>query len=99
MLHVYCVIQRVTVLNVKLSAPKSYVCCVLIMCLQRVKQLYQDANLGRNFKVVKFIEISDGKCAVPVIKPNITTVADGWNMQYCDSKLVCINNILSSGDS
>ena len=61
------------------------------MCLQRVKQLYQDANLGQNFKIVKFIEMSDGKCVVPMIKPDITAVGDGWNVQHKYHKMVCLH--------
>ena len=64
----------------------------LIMCLQRVKQLYQDANLGQKFKVVKFIELNHRlENDVPMIKSDVTTVTDGWNIQYRDKKLVCIN--------
>ena len=70
------------------------------MCLQRVKQLYQDANLGQNVKVVKFISIHEGlKTDVPVIKPNITSVTDGWNMQNRDCKMVCVIIIFNSCDN
>ena len=59
------------------------------MCLQIVKQLYQDANLGQHFEVVNFINVNDGlRTHVPVIKPDITAVKDGWNMQHRDYKKV-----------
>ena len=54
--------------------------------------MYQDANLGLNFKVVKFISINEVlETDIAVIKPDITAGADGWNIQYRDMKMVCIN--------
>ena len=65
------------------------------MCSQRVQQLYQDANLGKKFKVEKFIKIYYGtENNILVIKPIIILVANGWNIGYNDFKMVCIDKYL-----
>ena len=69
------------------------------MCFQRVKQLFQDANLGQTIEVVKFSKFDKG--TMHVIKPDITEVGDGWNMTHKEFIWVCIMNSLSmsSNDS
>ena len=72
-------------------------CCT---CFQRVKQLYQDANLGQTIKNVKFSKFHNGAVGtIDVIKPDILTVANGWNMTHHEFIWVCSMNSLNPDDS
>ena len=56
---------------------------VLLNYIQRVKQFYQDANLGPMIDSLEFSSTLDKS----TINPSIVTVTNGWNV-YSDIKMV-----------
>ena len=48
------------------------------LSLQRVRQFYQDANIGPTIEDVQFTTTLIGK---PTINPSIQTVSEGWDIQ------------------
>ena len=57
----------------------------ILFLLQRVKQFYQDANLGPTISDVQFT----ATVSKPMINPSIKAVSKGWNVVHNGLKKVC----------